>query len=139
MQTSHDLMYIPVPCKHYILSSESNQCLEFYWCHPISILRYKLPTLPNFQISTLCLYTFNMNYRQGTVQAKHHHHGRNINANVSVHVALNTFEHISPINAHWWSSHINYLVDSGPDNPNSSLLDCKDAKCIVCSDIAPVF
>lgn len=93
---------------------------------------------PNFQISTSCLYTYTMNYRQGTAQAKHHHHGRNINANVSLHVVPNTSEHISPINAHWSSSHINYLVDSASDNPNNFLLDSKDAKCIVCSDIAQV-
>ena len=93
---------------------------------------------PNFQISTSCLYTYTMNYRQGTAQAKRHHHGRNINANVSLHVAPNTSENISPINAHWSSSHINYLVDSASDNPNSFLLDSKDAKCIVCGDIAPV-
>lgn len=93
---------------------------------------------PNFQISTLCLYTYTMNYWQGTAQAKRHHHGRNINVNVLLDMAPNTSEHISPINAHWSSSHINYLVDSVSDNPNSFLLDSKDAKCIVCGDIPPV-
>ena len=79
-----------------------------------------------------------MNYRQGTVQAKLHHHSRDINANVSLHAAPNTSKHIYPINAHWSFSHVNYLVDSASDNPNSFLLDAKDAKCIVCGDLSPV-
>ena len=64
--------------------------------------------------------------------------GRDINANVSLHSAPNTAEHISPNNAHWLSSHFNYLVDSASDNPNSFVLDSKDAKCVVCGDIDPV-
>ena len=93
---------------------------------------------PELKISTSCLYTYTMNYRQGTAQAKRHHHGRDVNANVSLHAAPNTSEHVYPINAHWSSSHVNYLVDSASDNPNSFLLDSKDAKCIVCGDISPV-
>lgn len=83
---------------------------------------------PNFQISTSCLYTYTMNYRKGTAQAKRHHHGRGINADVPLHVAPNTAEHISPINVHWSSSHVNYLVDSASDSPNSFFLDSRDAK-----------
>lgn len=93
---------------------------------------------PNFQISTSCLYTYTMNYRKGTEQAKRHHHGKDINANVSLHSPPNTSEHIYPINAHWSSSHVNYLVDSASENPTGFLLDSKDAKCTVCGDIAPV-
>ena len=32
----------------------------------------------------------------------------------------------------------NYLLDSASENPNGCFLDSKDAKCIVCGDIAPV-
>ena len=93
---------------------------------------------PELKISTSCLYTYTMNYRQGTAQAKCYHHGRDVNANVSLHAAPNTSEHVYPINAHCSSSHVNYLVDSASDNPNSFLLDSKDATCIVCGDISPV-
>ena len=93
---------------------------------------------PHLQISTSCLYTYTMNYRKGTAQAKRHRHGRDINANISLHAAPNTAERISPNNAYWLSSHFNYLVDSASDNPNSFVLDSKDAKCVVCGDIDPV-
>jgi len=33
---------------------------------------------------------------------------------------------------------VNYLVDSAAENPNGFFLDSKDAKCVVCGDIAPV-
>ena len=89
---------------------------------------------PELKISTSCLYTYTMNYRQGTAQAKRLHHGRDVN--LSLHAAPKTSEHVYPINAHWSSSHVNYLVDSASDNPNCFLLDSKDAKCIVC--ISPV-
>ena len=86
---------------------------------------------PELKISTSCLYTYMMNYRQETVQAKLHHHGRDVNANVSLHAAPNTSKHVYPVNAHRSSSHVNCLVDSASDNPNCFLLDSKDAKCIV--------
>ncbi|KAJ7391492.1 hypothetical protein OS493_018539 [Desmophyllum pertusum] len=93
---------------------------------------------PGFAISTSCLYTYTNNYKKGTIQAKRHHHGKDINANVSLHKAPNTSEKIYPLNAHWTSAHVNYLVDSAAENSNSFFLDSKDAKCIVCGDIAPV-
>ena len=95
-------------------------------------------TKPDFNISTSCLYTYTMNYRKGTKQAERHHHGKGVNADVSLHKAPNTSQNIYPINAHWSTSHVNYLVDSAFENANGFLLDSKDAKCIVCGDIAPV-
>ena len=93
---------------------------------------------PEFNISTSCLYTYTKNYRKGTLQSKRHHHGRVVNANVSLHKAPNTSEQVHPINSHWTTSHVNYLVDSASENANGYFLDSKDAKCIVCGDIAPV-
>ena len=93
---------------------------------------------PEFNISTSCLYTYTMNYRKGTKQAERHHHGKGVNADISLHKAPNTSQNIYPINAHWSTSHVNYLVDSASENANGFLLDSKDAKCIVCGDIAPV-
>ena len=49
---------------------------------------------PEFNISTSCLYTYTKNCRKGTLQAKRHHHGREVNANVSLHKAPNTSEQV---------------------------------------------
>ena len=93
---------------------------------------------PGFTISTSCLCTYSNNYQKGTVQAKQHPHGRDINANVSLHKAPNTSEKVHPLNTHWTLCHVNYLVDSAAENPNCFFLDSKDTDCIVCGDIAPV-
>ena len=93
---------------------------------------------PDFKISTSCLYTYTMNYKKGSKQAERHHHGKGVNANISLHKAPNTSQHIYPVNAHWSTSHVNYLIDSASENANDCFLDSKDAKCIVCGDIAPV-
>ena len=93
---------------------------------------------PDFKISTSCLYTYTMNYRKRTKQAERHHHGKGVNADISLHKPPNTSQNIYPINSHWSTSHVNYLMDSASENPNGFLLDSKDAKCIVCGDIAPV-
>ena len=84
------------------------------------------------------MYTYTNNYKKGTIQAKHHHHRKDVNANVSLHKAPNTSEKVHPLNGHWTSAHVNYLVDSAAENPNGFFLDSKDAQCIVCGDIAPV-
>ena len=93
---------------------------------------------PDFKISTSCLYTYTMNYRKGSKQAERHHHGKGVNANISLHKAPNTSQNIYPVNAHWSTSHVNYLIDSASENECGCFLDSKDAKCIVCGDIAPV-
>ena len=36
----------------------------------------------DFDVSLVCLYTYTMNCKQGTYQARRHHIGRNINANI---------------------------------------------------------
>ena len=61
-----------------------------------------------------------------------------MNANISLHKAPNTSQNIYPVNAHWSTSHVNYLIDSASENESGCFLDSKDAKCIVCGDIAPV-
>ena len=57
---------------------------------------------------------------------------------MSLHKAPNTSEKVHPLNAHWTSSHVNYLVDSAAEDSNTFFLDSKDAKCIICGDIQPV-
>lgn len=92
----------------------------------------------DFKISLSCLYTYTMNYKQGTAQAKRHHCGTNVNARISLHTAPSTGEIKKPVNAHWTSSYVNFLCDVAHQNPNSYLLDSRDAKCIVVGDIPPV-
>lgn len=67
---------------------------------------------PDFKISTSCLYTYTMNYRKGTKQAERHHHGKGVNADISLHKPPNTSQNIYLINSHWSTSHVNYLMDS---------------------------
>lgn len=63
----------------------------------------------DFKISLSCLYTYTMNYKQGTAQAKRHHHGTNVNAKISLHTAPATGEIKKPVNAHWTTSYVNFL------------------------------
>ena len=76
---------------------------------------------PDFKISTSCLYTYTMNYRKGTKQAERHHHGKGVNADISLHKPPNTSQNIYPINSHWSTSHVNYLMDSAAENANGFL------------------
>lgn len=79
-----------------------------------------------------------MNYKQGTMQAKRHHHGANVNAKISLHTAPSTGELKQPVNAHWTNSYVNFLCDIAHENSNSYLLDSRDAKCTIVGDIPPV-
>ena len=93
---------------------------------------------PDFKISLSTLYNYTMNYKKGTHQAKAHHHDKGITANISLHRPPTTAEAKHPINAHWSTANVNYLVDSSAENSDSHLVDSKDAKCTVCGDIDPV-
>lgn len=92
----------------------------------------------DFKISLSCLYTYTMNYNQGTGQVKRHDHGTNVNAKISLHTAPSTGEIKRPVNAHWTTSYVNFLCDVAHQNSDSYLLDSKDTKCIVVGDIPPV-
>lgn len=93
---------------------------------------------PDLKISLSTLYNYTMNYKKGTHQAKAHHHGKGITAYISLHKPPTTAETKHPINAHWSTANVNYLVDSSAENSDSGLVDSKDAKCSVCGDIDPV-
>ena len=81
---------------------------------------------PDFKISTSCLYTYTMNYRKGSRQAERHHHDKGVNGNISLHKAPNTSQNIYSVNAHWSTSHVNYLLDSVSENVSGCFLDSKD-------------
>ena len=79
-----------------------------------------------------------MNHRVGTAQAIWHHHGKDVNAAVSLHLPPRIEAEQLVINLHWSTSNVNLIVDSATTNKCSSLVLSKDAKAIVCGDIAPV-
>lgn len=72
----------------------------------------------DFKISLSCLYTYTMNYKQRTAQAKRHHHGANVNAKISLHTAPSTGEMKKPIDAHWTTSYVNFLCDVAHQKKN---------------------
>ena len=92
----------------------------------------------DFDVSLSCLYTYTMNCRKGTYQAKRHHIERNVNANISLHKAPSTGAFKHPINAHWSTSHVNYICDEANQYSSSCMIDSKDAKCIINGELPPV-
>lgn len=92
----------------------------------------------NFDVSLSCLYTYTMNYKKGTNQAKRHHVGRNVNTKISLHKAPSTgdFKHL--VNAHWSTSHVNFICDEANQYEASCMIDSKDAKCIINGELPPV-
>ena len=92
----------------------------------------------NFDVSLSCLYTYTMNYKKGTNQAKRHHIGRNVNANISLHKAPSTGDFKHPVNAHWSTSHVNFICDEANQYKSSCMIDSKDAKCIINGELPPV-
>ena len=89
-------------------------------------------------VSLSCLYTYTMNCKKGTYQAKRHHIGKNVNANISLHKAPSTGHFKHPINAHWTTSHVNFICDEAHQFSSSCLIDSKDAKCIINGELPPV-
>ncbi|CAH3163281.1 unnamed protein product [Porites lobata] len=92
----------------------------------------------NFDVSLSCLYTYTMNYKKGTNQAKRHHVGRNVNAKISLHKASSTGDFKHPVNAHWSTSHANFICDEANQYEASCMIDSKDAKCIINGELPPV-
>lgn len=92
----------------------------------------------DFEVSLACLYTYTMNCKKGTYQAKRHHIGRNINANISLHKAPSTGDFKHPVNAHWTTSHVNYICDEANQYSSSCMIDSEDAKCVINGELPPV-
>lgn len=87
---------------------------------------------PGFRISLSTCYNYTMNYKRGTHQAKRHHHGQGVNANISLHNAPDTKAiKDNVINAHWCSANVNYFLDAASDNKGKFLVNSKDAKAVV--------
>lgn len=94
---------------------------------------------PNFTISLSSCYNYTENYRENSSQAKRHHAGRNINANISLRRPPRdaVVDNKQVVNLHWSTCNVNYIVDTAT-NDKSFMIDSKDAKRIVLADCCPV-
>ena len=91
-----------------------------------------------FNISLSSCYNYTMNYRVGTAQAQRHHHGKDVNANVALCLPPRTGVCNLVVNLHWSTANVNLIVDAASNRKDSTVVLSKDAKAIVCGDIAPL-
>lgn len=94
----------------------------------------------NFTISLSSCYNYTENYRQNSHEAKRHHAGRNINANISLHRPPRdaVVDDKLVVNLHWSTCNVNYALDTAIGKENGYVVDSKDAKRIVLADNCPV-
>ena len=89
-----------------------------------------------FSISLSSCYNYTENYRQGSMQSKRHHSGKDVNAHVSLRRPPRTGVEQLVKNLHWSTANVNHIVEASQQP--SSLAISKDAKAIIPADIAPV-
>lgn len=61
-----------------------------------------------------------------------------MNAKISLHKAPSTGDFKHPVNAHWSTSHLNFICDEANQYEASCMIDSKDAKCIINGELPPV-
>ena len=95
---------------------------------------------PNFTISLSSCYNYTENYRENSMQAKQHHAGRDINANISFRRPSRSavIDNKQVVNLHWSTCSVNHRIDKAASEPNAFMVDSKDAKSIVLADSCPV-
>lgn len=91
-----------------------------------------------FNISLSSCFNYTQNYREGTYQAKRHHSGRGINACLSLHKPPQIGVEQLVVNLHWSTQNVNLTIDYAYLFSNNFMLNSKDAKAKVQSDVAPV-
>ncbi|CAG2257096.1 unnamed protein product [Mytilus edulis] len=92
--------------------------------------------IPNIALSTC--YTYTQNFRKNTYQAKRHHFGQDVNAKISLKKLPRVGMMEERANAHYCRAHVNFELEKAASEETDTLVDAKDAKGIVCSDIDPV-
>ena len=90
-----------------------------------------------FNISLSSCYNYTQNFREGSRQAKQHHSGRGVNANISFKKPPRTGVQELVINLHWSTSNVNSIVNRAESNSHALVIS-KDAKATVAADIPPV-
>ena len=93
---------------------------------------------PDFEISLSCCYNYTENYRAASYQAKRHHFGKDVNAQVSLHSAPRIGVPKFVINLHWTTANVCYLADYAHQNTNKCMIVSKDAKAVIPANIPPV-
>ena len=91
----------------------------------------------SFKISLSSCYNYTDNYRRGSRQAQQHHHGRDVNAPLSLKKSPRTGVEQLVVNLHWTTANVNLYVDSC-HNLSHCLVISKDAKSVIPTDISPV-
>ncbi len=89
----------------------------------------------DFNISLSACYNYTETYRMGTRQAKRHHAGLGVNANISLQKPPRTGVEELVVNLHWSTANVNYIVDT---TEKRGVVISKDAKAIIPGDITPV-
>ena len=90
-----------------------------------------------FSISLSSCYNYSQNYRQECAQAKRHHCGMGVNADLSLKPPPRTGVQQLVVNLHWTTANVNSIIDKSRDLQCAVAIS-KDAKAIVPADIAPV-
>ena len=92
---------------------------------------------PSINISLSSCFNYTMTYKKNSAAAKRHHHGMNVNAKMSLHRPPHTKVDRLVVNLHYSSANVNYICDNADKCKDDIVIDSKDAKKIVCGDIAP--
>ncbi len=90
-----------------------------------------------FAISLSSCYNYTENYREGSLQAKRHHAGRNVNAKIRLYKPPRTGVENFVVNLHWSTANVNHLTDRCESSSSAAVVS-KDAKAIVPCNISPV-
>lgn len=91
-----------------------------------------------FKISLFTCFNYTQNYREGTYQARRHHSGRGINACLSLHKPPRIGFEQFVINLHRSTQNVNLTLDMAHSFPNEILVDSKDTKAKISTDVSPV-
>ena len=92
----------------------------------------------DFNISLSSCFNYTQNYREGTYQARRHHSGKGVNACLSLHKPPRTGVEKLVVNLHWTTQNVNLKLDEAAEDDNNIMVDSKDAKAVVHTDISPV-
>ena len=86
---------------------------------------------PGFRISLSSCYNYTESYQINSRQAVQHHHGRGINANISLKRQSRTLVSKLVPNLHWTTKNVNIMLEEAESNPEEHLIDSRDAKTII--------
>ena len=83
---------------------------------------------PNFTMSLSSCYNYTNSYRANSRQAKQHHHGRDINANICLKQSTRTKVSKVVVNLHWATKNVNLCLEQAESRPQDHIIDSRDAK-----------